>query len=151
MRRGFLLPKSKKDRKDVSPLDAVVLSRHASHLAVLLRDWSVLFLCREQERREAIRHRFKDIVDQTLGWFKPLETAGMLPVSEVPPSTYLLRRFALNVEVWHDAAKSGNEEVAAASRIELNCCLVEGLKAFVNEAKALNNIEDVAEQLRELI
>ena len=41
--------------------------------------------------------------------------------------------------------------MAAASRIELNCCLVEGLKAFVNEVMAINNVEDVAEQLRELI
>ena len=172
MRRGFFLPKHTQKRSGVtqpaatsmhlsteaSELAGIVLSRHASYLAILLRDSSVLYLCRSQTRKEARVHQFSDILDLTYMWTKPLAIAmsqGQLPLDGAPPSAFTLGQFPHKVELCSDEddatgtvatyhakiteralnlTRWGSDPLFARRWNDMLDCLIPGLKAFQDEA-----------------
>ena len=144
-RRGFLLNKREKKRSEASMLAGMVLSQHASHLAIMLRDWSVLFLCRDQLRKEAYLHRVQDILDQTYCWTKPLDhamTRGDLRLSGAPPSAILLRQFPRRMELCYDEDSKNDKRLWNVRWEAMFDCMCEGLHTFEKEIQEWVNVYD---------
>ena len=152
MRRGFLLPKHAQKRSGVaqpaatsmqpsteaSELAGRVLSRHASHLAILLGDSSVLYLCRYQDRREAHLQRMQDTINLTYRWTNDLDIAmseGRLPLCFAPPSAFILQKFPRLQELCFDEESMNSEPLFARRWQEMLDCLCAGLQAFYVEAR----------------
>ena len=126
-------------------LAGMVRSQHASHLAIMLRDWSVLFLCRDQLRKEAYLHRVQDILDQTYCWTKPLDhamTRGDLRLSCAPPSAILLRQFPRRMELCCDEDSKNNERLWYVRWQAMIDCMCEGLHTFEKEIQEWVNFYD---------
>ena len=113
MRRGFLLLRHTQKRSGVtqpaatsmhlpteaSELAGIVLSRHASHLAILLGDSSVLYLCRDQDRKEARLTQEWNLFNRLYQWTKLLDiemSQDRLPLDGAPPSAFVLPNFRVD-------------------------------------------------------
>ena len=152
MRRGFLLPRHTQKRSGVtqpaatsmhlsteaSELAGIVLSRHASHLAILLGDSSVLYLCRDQDRKEACLQQQWNLINRIYKWTKPLDIAmsqGRLPLSGAAPSAFILRQFPQLMELCFDKESKNSEPLFAQRWEEMFDCMTAGLHAFQVEGQ----------------
>ena len=109
---------------------------HGSRLAIMLRDWSVLYLCRDQDRREARLQRVLDILDQTYSWTKPLDIRiSEAPAAEfyTPRSASILRQFPLLMELCFDTESKNSEALFSERWNSMFECMWAGLEAFADE------------------
>ena len=164
MRRGFLLPKHAQKGSDVSPLAAgsscpstqasalarVVLSGYASRLAILLRDSSVLFLCRDQERKLARVHQSYDMYNDIYWWTRSVHVAmsdGTLPLDYgAPLSACILRRFPA---LWELYTASNDPALWEHHYGEGIACVSDGLAIFLQEVAEVEVYVTAAAIVRE--
>ena len=151
MQRGFLLPKGWKKCSDATQLAAsclplstqasalagMVFAKHASSIAILLGDPSVLLLCEDQDREWARLHRAKQVLDQVYKWTKGLDVAmsqGLLPLDGAPPSATVLKQFPQLMEICFDATAKNSEALWSVRWGAMFDCLCEGIDAFQKES-----------------
>ena len=146
-----LLPQQEKNCSDVSQLAAkslcpsgqdpllakIVFGQHASHIAFLLRDRSVLCLCVDQDRQEATFLRLLEVIQKIYVFSKVLEdnmSNGCLPNDGAPPSAFVWKDFRSKCDsVW---SKPSNENQPLFDRnfdIMLDC-MFKATEMFMQEA-----------------
>ena len=124
-------------------LASTVFSRHASQIAIALRDHSVLCLRRDQDRKEAAYHRVQDVIKQQYAFAAHLidmTSHGRLPLVGAPPSALVWMDFPrLCQDFWSERSKT-NETMAKQYWQALTDCMFKGMDMFHEETQQILTI-----------
>ena len=132
-----------------SPLASFVLSQFPSHLAILLREPAVLWLCQDQDRTEAAYEQRFHFYHHLYAWTRDIDVAmslNLVPRHHAPPSAFILGQYALRFEAvflgeGREACKE-SKPLYMTRIFDMFVSLHEGLQAFSTEMLQGNyNIE----------